>query len=224
MSSDKRPESSGQDSMSSNNNPNPTNNASNKPAAKQRKSPMSPLARLPEPALGRGAEVTPASGATTISGAVLGRSTSLHSRNSNRSVSSASSSPPFPANQTKPNRHLSQGAQTRPAPQPTSTQKDLFDMAVASSSLSSSSEGLQALLRDHPELVSSTLSAAAGPGWNEVSESTRGSRHGSQPGTPGEDSEGSEAHILKEAPSVGEGGPALGNLSGTRPNLGSTGE
>lgn len=97
-------------------------------------------------------------------------------------------------------------------------------MAVASSSLASSSEGLQALLRDHPELVSSTLSAAAGRSWNEVSESTRGSRHGSQPGTPGEELNESEGQILKDAPSVGEGGAALGNLSGLHPNLGSTGE
>jgi hypothetical protein len=96
-------------------------------------------------------------------------------------------------------------------------------MAVASSSLASSSEGLQALLRDHPELVSTTLSAAAGPGWNEVSHSTRGSRHGSQPGTPGEESD-CEASDLVETPSIGEGGPALTPLAGPRPNLGSTGE
>jgi hypothetical protein len=192
----------------------------------QRKSPMSPLSRLPEPALSRGADITPpvgASGAASSNLASLARSTSMRSRGSpHQSTGSASSSPPFPANQGKPGRHLSQGAQTRPAPQPTTTQKDMFDMAVASSSLASSSEGLQALLRDHPELVSTTLSAAAGPGWNEVSESTRGSRHGSQPGTPGEEEEGSEGHVLKDAPSVGEGGTALGNLGG-RPNLGSTG-
>lgn len=95
----------------------------------------------------------------------------------------------------------------------------MFDQAVASSNLASSSEGLQALLRDHPELVSSSLSRAAGPGWSELSESTRGSRGGSQPGTPGE--EGHEGHILKDAPLVGEGGASTPSIA---PNLGSTGE
>lgn len=84
-------------------------------------------------------------------------------------------------------------------------------MAVASSALSSSSEGLQALLRDHPELVSSQLSRAAGPGYNEVTESTRGSRGPSTPGTPSEEVIVDE---MAEAPSIGEG----------RPNLGSAGE
>lgn len=192
--------------------------------AKQRKSPMSPLSSLPEPALSKGADVTPPVGhAGTIPGN-LNRSTSIHSRGSAGSAS-ATSSPPFPSHQKQSSgRHLSQGAQTRPAPQPTTTQKDMFDMAVASSSLATSSEGLQALLRDHPELVSTTLSQAAGPGWNEVSESTRGSRHGSQPGTPASEDSESEGHVLKEAPSVGEGGSSLGHLSTSRPNLGSTGE
>ncbi|UZJ55445.1 hypothetical protein CBS101457_004765 [Exobasidium rhododendri] len=204
----------------SDSNANTASNASSNSSTKQRKTPLSPLSRLPEPALSRGAEVTPPV-LTKLAGP-MERSASFRSQSSHRSYSSTSSSPPFPANQAKGNRHLSQGGQTRPTPQPTSTQKDLFEMAVASSSLSSSSEGLQALLRDHPELVSTTLSAAAGPGWNEVSESTRGSRHGSQPGTPGEDSD-SESHVLTEAPSVGEGGPSLAHLAGPRPNLGSTG-
>lgn len=87
----------------------------------------------------------------------------------------------------------------------------MFDMAVASSALSQSSEGLQALLRDHPELVSSSLSRAAGPGYTEVSESTRGSRHGSQPGTPAEEIGSLDGdHDVHRAPSVGEGGPNLG--------------
>lgn len=195
-------------------------------ANKQRKSPMSRLSSLPEPALSKGADVTPPIGqhATNTTMASLNRSTSMHSRGSTGSAS-ATSSPPFPSHQKQSSgRHLSQGAQTRPAPQPTTTQKDMFDMAVASSSLATSSEGLQALLRDHPELVSTTLSQAAGPGWNEVSESTRGSRHGSQPGTPASEEAESEGHVLKEAPSVGEGGSSLGHLSTSRPNLGSTGE
>lgn len=118
---------------------------------------------------------------------------------------------------------MSHGGQTRPVPQPTSTQKDMFDQAVASSNLASSSEGLQALLRDHPELVSSSLSRAAGPGWSELSESTRGSRGGSQPGTPGEEG-GNEGHILKDAPHVGEGGASQSVTPSNAPNLGSTGE
>lgn len=118
---------------------------------------------------------------------------------------------------------MSHGGQTRPVPQPTTTQKDMFDQAVASSNLASSSEGLQALLRDHPELVSSSLSRAAGPGWSELSESTRGSRGGSQPGTPGEEG-GNEGHILKDAPHVGEGGASQSVTPSNAPNLGSTGE
>ncbi|KDN53122.1 bifunctional 6-phosphofructo-2-kinase/fructose-2,6-bisphosphate 2-phosphatase [Tilletiaria anomala UBC 951] len=85
-------------------------------------------------------------------------------------------------------RHISHGAYaaSRPAPQPDAAQRDLFSAAVASSNLARSSDGLQALLRDHPELISSSLKAAAGTALMERSESisARASQKGSEPGTP----------------------------------------
>ncbi|KAK0529040.1 Fructose-2,6-bisphosphatase [Tilletia horrida] len=69
-------------------------------------------------------------------------------------------------------RHLSGTAFTmsRPVSPPTASARDRFEAAVATSNLASSSSGLQALLRDHPELVSSSLAAAAGPGLQEFSQ------------------------------------------------------
>ncbi|SNX84336.1 probable FBP26 - fructose-2,6-bisphosphatase [Melanopsichium pennsylvanicum] len=100
-------------------------------------------------------------------------------------------------------RHFSQ---SRPAPFPAASQREAFDVAVASSNLASSSDGLQALLRDHPELVSSSLAAAAGPNLamtNTFSTSTRsgsvaGSRGNSVPGTPfeGPDSVNQQGYVL----------------------------
>ncbi|PWY99762.1 putative FBP26-fructose-2,6-bisphosphatase [Testicularia cyperi] len=89
-------------------------------------------------------------------------------------------------------RHFSQSShgQSRPAPFPQLNQREAFDVAVASSNLASSSDGLQALLRDHPELVSSSLAAAAGPNlaktgtYSTRSGSAAGSKSGSIPGTP----------------------------------------
>ncbi|KAJ9479141.1 Fructose-2,6-bisphosphatase [Pseudozyma hubeiensis] len=84
-------------------------------------------------------------------------------------------------------RHFSQ---SRPAPFPQASQREAFDVAVASSNLASSSDGLQALLRDHPELVSSSLAAAAGPNLTKTgafstrSGSHAGSKSNSVPGTP----------------------------------------
>ncbi|CDR98797.1 probable FBP26-fructose-2,6-bisphosphatase [Sporisorium scitamineum] len=84
-------------------------------------------------------------------------------------------------------RHFSQ---SRPAPFPQASQREAFDVAVASSGLASSSDGLQALLRDHPELVSSSLAAAAGPNlamtgaFSTRSASHAGSTSNSVPGTP----------------------------------------
>ncbi|GAC93588.1 fructose-2,6-bisphosphatase [Pseudozyma hubeiensis SY62] len=84
-------------------------------------------------------------------------------------------------------RHFSQ---SRPAPFPQASQREAFDVAVASSNLASSSDGLQALLRDHPELVSSSLAAAAGPNLTKTgafstrSGSHAGSKTNSVPGTP----------------------------------------
>lgn len=89
-------------------------------------------------------------------------------------------------------RHLSSGSMTTRPVAPLSTdQRTAFEEAVASSSLASTSSGLQALLRDHPELVSSELAKAAGQGWSALNESARGSRGGSRggtgPPTPGAD-------------------------------------
>lgn len=110
-------------------------------------------------------------------------------------------------------RHLSHGAYaaSRPAPQPGAAQRDSFNAAVAHSNLASSSDGLQALLRDHPELVSHSLKAAAGPGLMERSESTRASQHGSEPGTPGD-----SAHASMRNSWIMDKGPP--------PNLGTPGE
>lgn len=89
-------------------------------------------------------------------------------------------------------RHFSQ---SRPAPFPQASQREAFDVAVASSNLASSSDGLQALLRDHPELVSSSLAAAAGPNlaktgaFSTRSGSHAGSKSNSIPGTPFEGSD-----------------------------------
>ncbi|UTT92439.1 hypothetical protein NDA17_003667 [Ustilago hordei] len=79
---------------------------------------------------------------------------------------------------------------SRPAPFPQASQREAFDAAVAGSNLASSSDGLQALLRDHPELVSSSLAAAAGPNlamtgtFSTRSGSHAGSKSNSVPGTP----------------------------------------
>jgi hypothetical protein len=104
-------------------------------------------------------------------------------------------------------RHLSHGAYaaSRPAPQPGAAQRDSFKAAVAHSSLASSSDGLQALLRDHPELVSHSLKAAAGPGLMERSES----QHGSEPGTPGDSAHASmrNSWIMEKAPPPNLGTP-----------------
>lgn len=221
-----------------------TNDNQNNKSRSQTRSPMLPFSRLPHATISsstspsatplpglttgnnsqritRGASVIPPAAHST-SAPNLARSTSLHSRSSQRSISSATSSPPLqpqnaPPLTSKQSRHLSHGAQTRPVPQPTTHQKDAFDMAVASSALSSSSEGLQALLRDHPELVSSSLSRAAGPEYNEVSESTRGSRGGSQkgslPGTPAEE--------IAAPTTMSEVSVATGDV---KPNLGATGK
>lgn len=223
-----------------------SNENQNKPRS-QTRSPLSHLSRLPHATISssvsptatptlpsmtqnnstqritRGASVIPPATAHSNTAPSLGRSTSLHSRSSQMSMNSATSSPPLlPQNasslSSKQSRHLSHGAQTRPVPQPTTHQKDAFDMAVASSALSSSSEGLQALLRDHPELVSSSLSRAAGPEYNEVSESTRGSRGGSQkgslPGTPAEEIAAPTANISEVSVATND----------VKPNLGSTGK
>lgn len=222
-----------------------TNESQNK-SRSQTRSPILPFSRLPHATISssvsptatplpgmtqstgnnsqritRGANVIPPA-AHSNTAPNLGRSTSLHSRSSQRSINSATSSPPLqpqnvPSLSSKQSRHLSHGAQTRPVPQPTTHQKDAFDMAVASSALSSSSEGLQALLRDHPELVSSSLSRAAGPEYNEVSESTRGSRGGSQkgslPGTPAEE--------IAAPTDISEVSVATSDI---KPNLGATGK
>ncbi|SPO45024.1 probable FBP26 - fructose-2,6-bisphosphatase [Moesziomyces antarcticus] len=103
-------------------------------------------------------------------------------------------------------RHFSQSShgQSRPAPFPQASQREAFDVAVASSNLASSSDGLQALLRDHPELVSSSLAAAAGPNlamtgaYSTRSGSHAGSKSGSVPGTPyeGADHLNQSGHVL----------------------------
>ncbi|EPQ30366.1 uncharacterized protein PFL1_01892 [Pseudozyma flocculosa PF-1] len=99
-------------------------------------------------------------------------------------------------------RHLSHSSHghSRPAPFPQVSNREAFDIAVASSNLAQSSDGLQALLRDHPELVSSSLAAAAGPnlassqmsatgGFSTRSGSRGGSKSGSMPSTPFERAE-----------------------------------
>lgn len=103
-------------------------------------------------------------------------------------------------------RHFSQSnhGHSRPAPFPQAAQREAFDVAVASSNLASSSDGLQALLRDHPELVSSSLAAAAGPNlamtgtYSTRSGSRADSVAGSVPGTPfeGHDHLGQAGSVL----------------------------
>lgn len=113
---------------------------------------------------------------------------------------------------------------SRPAPTPPASQRELFDLAVQGSSLATSSDGLQALLRDHPELVSSSLAAAAGPNFS-AAHSSRASQVGSAgPGTPAAE-DGPQfwreaGKILKDAPSVGEGT----RTGTTTPHLGAAGE
>ena len=107
-------------------------------------------------------------------------------------------------------RHFSQSTHghSRPAPFPQAAQRDAFDVAVASSNLASSSDGLQALLRDHPELVSSSLAAAAGPNlamtgaFSTRSGSHAGSRSNSVPGTPYEGGD----HLNREGSLLAMGG------------------
>ncbi|KAN0060351.1 Fructose-2,6-bisphosphatase [Thecaphora frezii] len=112
-------------------------------------------------------------------------------------------------------RHLSLSSHghSRPAPFPQASNREAFDLAVASSNLASSSDGLQALLRDHPELVSSSLAAAAGPnltssqmsttgGFSTRSGSRAGSLSASVPGTPFEQAD----HPSEGGSYVGLGG------------------
>ncbi|PWN52469.1 bifunctional 6-phosphofructo-2-kinase/fructose-2,6-bisphosphate 2-phosphatase [Violaceomyces palustris] len=146
----------------------------------------------------------PSSSASTLSKpsassaqqASLARSSSLHSKARTFSAGSTSNSPrPFP--HSSHHHHLG----SRPAPTPPAHQREAFDLAVQSSNLAQSSDGLQALLRDHPELISSSLAAAAGPGFansaalsatsggistrgGSRSNSHGGSRSASVPGTP----------------------------------------
>ncbi|KAL9940427.1 hypothetical protein V8E36_001132 [Tilletia maclaganii] len=107
-------------------------------------------------------------------------------------------------------RHLSGTAfnMSRPVSPPTASARDRFEAAVASSNLASSSSGLQALLRDHPELVSSSLAAAAGPGLQEFSQ-TEGKRPGGFSGT----GTGSGS-----APHVGGAGGSTSSKSVSRAN------
>lgn len=115
----------------------------------------------------------------------LSRSASVRSQHRKASGGANSGAAPSP-------RHYSQSShgQSRPAPFPQASQREAFDVAVASSNLAYSSDGLQALLRDHPELVSSSLAAAAGPELAKTgtvstkSGSRAGSKSGSVPGTP----------------------------------------
>lgn len=187
----------------------------------------------------------------------LGRSTSLHSSSPRRSGStgfnssaSGQTSPSGnPSGSQQSSRHLS-FHHTRPVVPPPSNNRDLFGIAVKSSNLATSSDGLQALLRDHPELVSSSLAAAAGPTFQEFSEnSTRGSRKGSQKGsgnnTPkkeygdlppnDEEDEEEEEEELNDGSPEGDaavggrdhqapGFPGLSEPPSVAPNLGAAGE
>ncbi|PWN24280.1 bifunctional 6-phosphofructo-2-kinase/fructose-2,6-bisphosphate 2-phosphatase [Microstroma glucosiphilum] len=143
---------------------------------------------------------------STGEGSTVSRSSSLHGRKATepaveqrRSSSgrragpsgakSQASSPPSPhailGGQKSGSRHLSLGsATTRPVAPLSTGQRTAFEEAVAASSLASTSSGLQALLRDHPELVSSELAKAAGENWSQLNESARGSRVPSGPSTP----------------------------------------
>ncbi|KAK0551798.1 Fructose-2,6-bisphosphatase [Tilletia horrida] len=101
-------------------------------------------------------------------------------------------------------RHLSGTAfnMSRPVSPPTASARDRFEAAVATSNLATSSSGLQALLRDHPELVSSSLAAAAGPGLQEFSQV-----EGKRPGGFGSGGGG-----------AGGGGGGTASTSGSRAN------
>ncbi|CAD6915166.1 unnamed protein product [Tilletia controversa] len=145
-------------------------------------------------------------------------------------------------------RHLSGTTfnMSRPVSPPTASARDRFEVAVATSNLASSSTGLQALLRDHPELVSSSLAAAAGPGLQEFSQvegkrpggfagvggtasasasaSQANSVHGdSVPATPADDAAVADpmsasyvGQVMDGAPGIGEGGKSQNQLGNER--------
>lgn len=143
----------------------------------------------------------------------MGRSSSLHSsrqhhRNpsegarrtaAGRGASTPHSPPPGVLPSTvggHSSRHGSSGGAmtTRPVAPLSTDQRVAFEEAVATSSLASTSSGLQALLRDHPELVSSELAKAAGSNWSQLNTSTRGtgtsSTGGTGPSTPSDSEDG----------------------------------
>jgi hypothetical protein len=115
-------------------------------------------------------------------------------------------------------RHLSLSSHSRPAPQPSGAERDLWESNVASSNLASSSDGLQALLRDHPELVSSSLAAAAGSKWSGVQ--SRGTQSGAASGntTPAaeEEDEGEELKRMSASTTLGPQNPNLGSAGELR--------
>lgn len=169
----------------------------------------------------------------------LGRSSSIHSHRSTSigrrpyeaSPPSGNQTPGHAHHHSHGSRHWSQGSvTTRPAIPLSTDQRNAFEEAVAGSSLASTSSGLQALLRDHPELVSSELAKAAGTEWSQLNESARGSQGGTGPPTPGDNSDDggvstSGRYFDGAVPDISEGGHATMNTSGnTIGNLGSAGE
>ncbi|CAO1622517.1 unnamed protein product [Jaminaea pallidilutea] len=157
------------------------------------------------------------------SGANVGQQSNHLRRTSSRTASTHGS----PPHHYHGSRHPSLGSMTTRPLQPLSTdQRSAFEQAVASSSLASTSTGLQALLRDHQELVSSSLAKAAGSEWSQLHESARGSRPPTEPGS-GPSTPGDEQKNLLEGPdtppAIGEGGFSTGNTERAT-NLGSAGE
>lgn len=147
-------------------------------------------------------------------------------------TSSHPGSPPYPPHSgyysSHTSRHPSMGSvTTRPVAPLSNDQRTAFEEAVASSALASTSSGLQALLRDHPELVSSELAKAAGQEWSQLNESARGSRPGTDPPTPlAEDDEAGRGDVFWDdgvvTPEIGEGGH--GGVLEKANNLGAAGE
>ncbi|PWN42215.1 bifunctional 6-phosphofructo-2-kinase/fructose-2,6-bisphosphate 2-phosphatase [Ceraceosorus guamensis] len=113
---------------------------------------------------------------------------------------------------------MSHSSHSRPAAQPSEAERRLWESNVAASNLAQSSDGLQALLRDHPELVSDSLAAAAGGKWSGAPSrggaSAFASRSGSGQTTPAEEWE--EEHQIQRHSSF-TGNPNLGS-AGAKPD------
>lgn len=155
-------------------------------------------------------------GAASASASKINRSSSLRNASPRpQGMAPLSNSPDATPPQYPSRRHMSHSSHSRPAAQPSEAERRLWESNVAASNLAQSSDGLQALLRDHPELVSDSLAAAAGGKWSGAPSrggaSAFASRSGSGQTTPAEEWE--EDHQIQRHSSFT-----------ANPNLGSAGE